>query len=213
MWCLTFIDNLPQLGKTVLTRDCLHWAGLWACLGQYGWHHSLWKDFRPVWEWRNSAEHKQVGKHASFLTLWSWPRTWCDRLLEASALTSLAWQAGTVSWNKPLYPFSCLCCQTVSHSNGNDTTHYNWTPDPSLRPTCSREGVRSNTSRFRPLGGLGLLPDFAHHLLVPSLSITTSGCEDFWVLKGLISEVVGEVVMAGEVGWGDDGGPVAVGKD
>ena len=120
MWCLTFIDNLPQLGKTVLTRDCLHWAGLWACLGQYGWHHSLWKDFRPVWEWRNSAEHKQVGKHA-FLTLWSWPRTWCDRLLEASALTSLAWQAGTVSWNKPLYQLSCLCCQTVSHSNRNDT--------------------------------------------------------------------------------------------
>lgn len=119
MWCFTLIDNLTQLGKTVLTRDCLHWVCLWACLGQYGWHHSLRKDFRTVWEWRNSAEHKQVSKHA-FLTLWSWPWTWCDWPFEVSALTSLAWQAGTVSWNKHLCPLRCLFCQTVSHNNGNE---------------------------------------------------------------------------------------------
>lgn len=41
----------------------------------------------------------------------------------------------------------------------------------------------------------------------------TSGCKDFWVLKGLIPEAVGEAVVVEEEGWEDDGGPAAVGKD
>lgn len=108
------------------------------------------KGFRNCMRMEKCSWAQAVSKHA-FVTLWSWPWIWCDWLFEVSALTYLQWQAGTVGWNKPLCPLNCFLSHCFITAKEIKLKQYNWASNPSLRPTCSREGVSLNSFIFRSL--------------------------------------------------------------